>query len=129
MNKMSKYLPFALALAFFLIAFNAFLNSKPQEKNKRVYKIVKEYSPYYIEKRFGGLRILSKEDKEFKEDPSSMNFFKELQKLEKNWAKNHLKLEGNTLTILDNNGKIVKKVELKNQKEIDFVKNYYGVNP
>jgi len=127
MSKMSKYLPIALAIAFFLVGFNVFLESKPEAKNKRVYSIVKEYSPYYIQKRFGGLRILSKEDKEFKMEPSSIEFFKELHKLEKEWAKSHLKLEGNTLLILDNNATVVKKVELKNQKELDFVKKYYGV--
>jgi hypothetical protein len=127
MQKFSKYLPIALFLGFFLIGFNVFLESKPQPKNKRVYEFVKKYSPYYIQKRFGGLTILSKEDKEFKEKPSSMEFFKKLQELESAWAKNHLKLQNNTLLIIDNN-KTLDSLKLQNKKEIDFIKSYYKVN-
>jgi len=126
MQKLNKYLPLALAVAFFLVAFNAFLNSKPEAKNKRVYSVVKKYSPYYIEKRFGGLRILSKEDKEFKLEPNNENFFKELHKLEKNWAQKHLKVEGNRLIIFDKN-QTLEELLLKNKEEKEFVKNYYGV--
>ncbi len=127
MEKFNRYLPFALAVAFFLVAFNVFLNSKPEHRNKRVYSIVSKYSPYYIEKRFGGLRILSKEDKEFKEEPSNESFFKELQSLEQKWAKDHLKIDANTLLILNKDKKVVQSIPLKNKDEIEFVHNYYGV--
>jgi len=127
MNSFSKYLPIALLIAFFLLGLNVFLESRPSHKNERVYKSVKEYSPYYIEKRFGGLEILSKKDKEFKEKPSNESFFKVYEELEKKWAKTHLRLNGNKLLILDDNNKTLKSLELKSKDEFDFVKNYYGI--
>ena len=127
MQKFSKYLPIALFLVFFLLGFNVFLDSKPSPKNKRVYEFVKKYSPYYIEKRFGGLEILSKRDKEFKEKPDNTNFFKRLEELESNWGKKHLILKDNTLVVVDDNNKTIATLPLKDKKEIDFVKNYYKV--
>jgi len=126
MNKFSKYLPIALFLAFLFIGFTTFLTSRPTHKNARVYKIVKEYSPYYIEKTLAGLRIKSKTDKKYKEEPTNAEFFKRYEYLEKTWGQKHLKLTGNTLHITDGN-KDLKTVELKNQDEINFVKKYYGV--
>jgi hypothetical protein len=127
MKNFNKYLPIALFLAFFIFGLNVFLQSKPSHKNARVYKIVKEYSPYYIEKRFGGLEILSKKDKEFKEKPSNENFFKEYEKLERKWGQKHLKLNKNRVTILDDNNKTLKTFDIKNKDELNFIQNYYGV--
>ncbi len=126
MKKLSSFLPFALFLAFLVAGFVAFIQSKPSHKEARVYKIVKEYSPYYIEKSFGGLKILSKKDKDFKEEPSNQQFFKRFEELEKEWGRNHLRLKGNILEIVENN-KVLKSIELKNRKEIEFIRNYYGV--
>ena len=127
MDKIRKYLPFALFLGFFLFGLNAFLESKPSSKNARVYKTVQEYSPFYIDKRFGGLQIMNKEDSSFKEKPNNMTFFKEFEHLEKEWGKKHLKLDNNTLLILDNNGKTKSRLPLNNKNEIEFVHHYYGV--
>jgi len=127
MNALKKYLPFALFLAFLLFGLDAFLQSKPPAKNERVYKIVQKYSPYYIDKRFGGLEILSKEDKEFKEKPNNMTFFKEFSRLEKAWGKKHMKRDGQTVTITDNNGTTVATISLQNKEELDFVRSYYGL--
>jgi len=127
MNSMKKYLPLALFLAFLVFGLDAFFQSKPSAKNKRVYKTVQQYSPYYLEKRFGGLEILNKEDKEFKEKPNNMTLFKEFGRLEKEWGKTHLKLNGNTLVISDNNGTTVAELSLQNKEELDFVHSYYGL--
>ena len=121
-----RYFPIFLFFAFLILSILAFYQAKPSAKNQRIYAIIKEYSPYYLEKRLGGLRILSKEDKEFKEEPSSIDIFKRLEELEREWGKRHLKLKGNKLLILKDN-KIVKEIELKNKDEIEFVKRYYGV--
>jgi len=127
MNAFKKYLPIALFLAFLVFGLDAFFQSKPAAKNERVYKAVQKYSPYYLEKRFGGLEILSKEDKEFKEKPNNMTLFKEFAHLEKKWAEKHMKLDNNTLVILDNNGTEVEKLSLQNKEELDFVHSYYGL--
>jgi len=126
MSKFSKYLPFALFLGFLFIGIVTFFASKPSPKNARVYKIVREYSPYYIEKTLGGLRIRKRGDKEFKEEPANTEFFKRFEYLERDWGQKHLKLNGNKLTIVDNK-KVLKTIKLKDTNELNFVKKYYGV--
>ncbi len=127
MQKFSKYLPFALFAAFLMLGLSAFFQSKPTAKDARVYKAVQQYSPYYLEKRFGGLEIRNKTDPEFKEKPDNMTLFKEFEHLEYKWGKKHLRLEGMTLLILDDNGTVQSKLPLKDKKELDFVRHYYGV--
>ena len=126
MNKFSKYLPIALLLGFLFIGLTTFFASRPTHKNARVYKIVKQYSPYYIEKTLSGLRIRNKKDTEYKEEPTNAEFFTRYEFLEKDWGQKHLKLTNKTLHITDGN-KELKSIELKNQDEVNFVKNYYGV--
>ena len=127
MNSLRKYLPFALLLGFLAFGLSAFFQSRPSHKNARVYKTVQQYSPYYLDKRFGGLQIMNKEDPEFKEKPNNMTLFKEFERLEKKWGKKHMKLDGSTLYISDNNGTEVAKLSLQNKEEIDFVHSYYGL--
>ena len=127
MNSFKKYLPIAFALGFLLFGLDAFFQAKPQAKNKRVYKTVQKYSPYYIDKRFGGLQIMSKEDPKFKEKPNNMTFFKEFSRLEKEWGQIHMKIEQSTLVIKDNNGTEVAKLSLQNKEELDFAHSYYGL--
>jgi len=127
MNSLKKYLPIALLLGFILFGLDAFLQSKPSPKNARVYKTVQQYSPFYLDKRFGGLQIMSKEDSEFKEKPTNMTLFKEFERLEKVWGQKHLKIKDNTLIILDNNGSQLSSLPLQTKEEIDFVHHYYGI--
>ena len=127
MSSMKKYLPIALLIGFILFGLDAFFQSKPSPKNNRVYKTVQQYSPFYLDKRFGGLKILNREDPEFKEKPTNMTLFKEFERLEKVWGKTHLKLENNTLVILDNNGSEQARLPLQTKEEIDFVHQFYGI--
>lgn len=127
MPNLKKYLPIALLIGFILYGLSAFMQSKPSPKNERVYKTVQKYSPYYMDKRFGGLTILNREDPEFKEKPTNMTLFKEFERLEKKWAKSHLKIENTTLIVLDNNGSEQATLPLQNREEIDFVHSFYGL--
>ena len=127
MQNMRKYLLPALFLGFLLIGINALLESKPSPKNARVYKTVQQFSPYTLEKRFGGLQIINKEDPEFKEKPNNMTIFKEFERLEKAWGKKHLKLKNDTLLIMDNNGTTVHTLPLQSKEETEFVHSYYGI--
>jgi hypothetical protein len=124
---MKKYLPIALLIGFVLFGLDAFFQSKPSPKNNRVYKTVQQYSPYYMDKRFGGLTILNRENSEFKEKPTNMTLFKEFERLEKAWGKTHLKIENNTLIILDNNGSQQAILPLQTKEEIDFARQFYGL--
>ena len=127
MSSLKKYLPIALLIGFILFGLSAFFQSKPSPKNNRVYKTVQQYSPYYMDKRFGGLTILNKEDPEFKEKPNNMTLFKEFERLEKTWGKTHLKIENNTLIILDNNGSQQATLPLQTNEESDFARQFYGL--
>jgi hypothetical protein len=127
MNSFKKYLPIALVLGFLIFGLDAFMQSKPSNKNKRVYQTVQKYSPYYLDKRFGGLTIMNKEDPEFKEKPNNMTLFKEFEKLEKVWGKKHLSVKNNQLIIVDNNGTQLSSLPLQTKEEIDFIHQYYGI--
>ena len=127
MQSFKKYLPLALFAAFFGLAILAFISGKPSEKNARVYKAVQQYSPYYLDKRLGGLTIKNKEDDKFKEKPTNLTLFKEFERLEKLWAKTHLKLSETTLIISDNNGTQIATLKLQNPEELLFVQHYYGI--
>jgi len=124
---MKKILFIALALGFLFFGVGAYLQSKPSPKSERIYKIIQQYSPYYLEKRFGGLQIRSKENKIFKEKPDNMEVFHRLESLEKGWGKQHLSIKKNTLSIQDSNGTVIKAVPLKDANEIDFIRTYYGL--
>ena len=128
MQPLRKYLPFALFAAFFGLAILALMSSKPSPKNERIYKAVQKYSPYYLEKRLGGLTIKSKVDEKFKEKPTNMTIFKEFARLERTWGKQHLTVESNMLIIRDNNGTTQTSIPLKSDKELTFIHSYYEVH-
>ena len=127
MDSFRKYLPIALFLGFLLFGLDAFLQSKPSSKNARIYKTVQKYSPYYLNKRFGGLQIMSKEDPEFKEKPNNMTLFKEFERLEREWGQKHLKIQNNILVISDDNGTELSTLPLQTKKESNFTHRYYGI--
>jgi len=122
---MKKILFIALSIGFLFFGVSAYLQSKPSPKNERLYKIIKQYSPYYLDKRFGGLQIMSKEDPSFKEKPDNMEVFHRLESLEKRWGKQHISIDNATLFIKDNNGTVIKTIPLENQGEVHFVHSYY----
>jgi len=127
MKSIKKLLPVAIILGFFLLGLNAFFKSRPSEKNERVYKTVQAYSPYYLDRRFGGLQILSKEDSEFKEKPTNATLFKEFSRLEKEWGEKHLKIENNALIIVDNNDTQLSILPIQSTEELHFIHSYYGI--
>ncbi|KYJ86785.1 hypothetical protein [Sulfurovum riftiae] len=127
MQNFRKFLLPALFLGFLFIGLIAFMQSKPSSKNARVYTTVKQFSPYTLEKRFGGLEIINKEDPEFKEKPNNMTLFKEFERLEREWGKKHLKLSDGKLLIMDNNGTTVHTLKLQTKDEVEFVHQYYGI--
>ncbi len=124
---MKKIVFIALGIGFLLFGIDAYLQSKPAPKNKRIYQEIKQFSPYYLDKRFGGLQIMSKSDTEFKEKPSNMEVFHRLEFLEKKWGKTHLTLENDVLIIHDDTGSVLKNITLKNEDEKQFVHTFYGL--
>ncbi len=122
---MRNYLLLALGVGFLLLAFNAYQNAKPTKKAP-IYREIRKYSPYYLEKRFGGLEILSKEDKNFKEKPNNMEIFHRFEDLEKEWGKKHLKIDNNSLKIIDKN-LTIKTINFISENDINFIHRYYGI--
>lgn len=126
MNKNKKnILLIGLIVIFFIVGFIGFKGALPENKNHRVYTILQEYFPYTLEKRTGGLAIIYKDGRE-KEKPSNAEIFHITDKLEKEWGKEHLKLENNVLIILDKDKKESRKLEL-NAEEIAWIKNFFGI--
>ena len=124
---MRKYIFWALGAGFIFLGFSAYIQSLPEPKNERVYKEIKKYSPYYVDKRFGGLRILSKEDEEFKEKPKNIEVFHKLDELEKRWGREHIKISGSSIIISDNNGTVKATIPTQSKDEIDFIHQFYGI--
>ncbi len=124
---MKKYLLIALSLGFAVVAFTAFQKAKPVAKNAPIYQEIKNYSPYYIDKRFGGLQIMSKVDEAFKEKPTNMEVFHRLDALEKAWGKEHLKVVNSELVIIDKGGKELAKLPITTQEDSNFLHNFYGI--
>ncbi len=123
---MKKYLFPALAIALTFMAIMAFQQAKPTPKAP-IYKEVQKYSPYYLDKRFGGLQIMSKTDEKFKEKPTNMEVFHRLEFLEKEWAKTHLKLLNNKLTVIDDNGTEKTTLSVSSNEDKQFIHSFYGI--
>ncbi len=64
-----------LVAIFFVVGFIGFKDSLPENKNERVYGILKEYLPYTIEKRTGGLAIVYKDGREKENHQKTLRFF------------------------------------------------------
>jgi hypothetical protein len=124
---MKKILFVALGAGFLLFGIVAYIQGRPLPKNERIHQAIQQHNPYYLEKRFGGLQIRNKLDKEFKEKPTNADVFLRLDQLEQTWAKTHLNLDGSTLIIHDENGTQLSTVELKTPDEKAFVHTFYGL--
>lgn len=124
----SNKVVYAVIAVLIFLTVSAFIMGRPSHRDSRIYPIVRQYSPFIIENGLGGLKIKRKDNPDFKEEPDTVNFYQRLNVLERDWAKSHLKVNGNRLMIYDKNGSIVKEVELKSDKEKRFIKEYYGVS-
>ena len=124
--KMNKFFLIGLTILFFVLGFNALQEAQPSHKNKRIYTLLQEYSPYYLEKRIGGFSILSKEDK-IKEKPPITEVYHRLEQLEKGWGMKHLKIDDNILYVYDSNKTQIKKIVLQNDEEKNWLKKYYSI--
>lgn len=125
MNKKTLIFAF-LAIFFFSVGFVAMQKGKPEPKNERIYALISEHSPYYLEKRMGGLSIVNKTTGE-KEKPSASEVFKKFEHLEKIWGKKHLKIDGDFLVILDENGNKKSELVFHTEDEKEWIKKYFGI--
>lgn len=126
MSLVKKVFIFALLVAFLVMGIVSMKRAMPEDKEERIYKAIKIYSPYQLEKRMGGLTILDSRDEEFKEKPSAAELLHRLDELDKEWAKEHLSIENNTLLITRENNSTVE-VSIETPKERAFLKSFFGI--
>ncbi len=126
MSVVKKVFVFSLLSAFLVMGIVSMQRAMPENKEERIYKAIKAYTPYYLEKRVGGLTILSKKDAEFKEKPSAAEVMLRLDELEKGWAKKHLSVVNNDLIIKKDDNTSVK-IFIQTQKEREFLKSFFGI--
>ena len=120
-----KLLLFAFFAMFMFLGIMALKEGMPTPKNERVYEVLQKHMPYTLEKRVGGYSIVSNETG-IKEKPPAKDLFLRLEQLEQQWGKEFLKLENNTLIILDKDKNKVDKIDLKTNEEINWVKEYFS---
>ncbi len=117
---------FGLLAGFLIMGIIAMDRAMPQNKEDRIYKAIKVYSPYSLEKRVGGLTILDSRDPEKKEKPSAAEVFLRLDELDKIWAKNHLSVENNDVIIRKDDNTTVK-IFIETPQERAFIKSFFGI--
>ena len=108
------------------MGFVSMQRAMPEAKEDRIYKAIRIYSPYKVEKRLGGLTIVDSRDGE-KEKPSPAEFYHRLDEVDKEWGNKHLRVENNDVVILGENNQSVVKIYLENEAERKFVQSFYGI--
>ncbi len=126
MSLVKKVFISALLLAFLVMGIVSMQRAMPETKEDRIYKAIKVFSPYHLEKRLGGLTILSSKDEEFKEKPSAAEVLHRLDELDKEWAKEHLSIQDNDLIVTKDDNTTVK-IFIQTPKERAFLKSFFGL--
>ncbi|PLY09515.1 MAG: hypothetical protein C0626_11125 [Arcobacter sp.] len=126
MNKrVSNLLLLGFFIGFFVIGYISFNDAIPQEKNKRVYNLLKPHFKYVLDPSMSGFTIKYKETGE-KEKPPASEVFKRVDELDKEWGKDHLQLKDNRLEVVDNNKKVISVIILNDEKEIAWIKHFFN---
>lgn len=125
-SPMKKGLLVGVIVASLILGYSALKNATPSKKEERIFKEIRPYSPYVLEKRVGGLEIVDKRTGT-KEKPSSREVLLRLDEVESKWGKEHLRIEGNELIIFGENNQSVARLYIQNEKERKFLKDFYGI--
>ena len=112
--------------AFFVMGVVSMQRASPAAKEERIYKAIKVYSPYKLEKIRGGLAINNIQTGE-KEKPSTAEVLHRLDELDKEWGKSHMKIENNDLIIMGENKQVLIKIFIETEKERKFIQTFYGI--
>ena len=119
----SKKLVYVLMAVFAFLSISAFIVNMPEKKDPAVIAKLAPYFPYEITKTLGGLDLLDKRTGE-KLKLDNAKIYLAYDHYLKKWGKTHLKLEGDTLVILDDSAKPVDTMEL-DQKQLTFIKKFF----
>lgn len=124
-KKTSNLLLLGFFLGFFIIGYISFNDALPNDKNKRVYELLKPHFDYVLDPSMSGFSIKYKLTNE-KENPPASEVLKRVDEIDKEWGKEHLRLIGNKLEVLDKNKNIVSIINLENEKEVAWVKLFFS---
>ena len=121
-----KGLIFGFLTAFLILGVLTMQRSMPGHKEQRIYRLMKPYMPFSLEKYLGGVAIINTTTG-IKEKPSASETFHRLDELEKEWGKTHLKIVENDLIILSDDGVTVRKVFIENGTERKWLISFFGL--
>ena len=125
-REMNKYLIMAFSALLFFMGLTAFFKAQPEYQEKRVYTLLKPYIPYKLEKKVTGLLIRNtKTDEKIEPKPSDLYHVRD--GLEKDWGKTHLRLQGDTLTVVDDNNQTVETIMLQTEDERAYIHNFFSL--
>ncbi len=112
--------------AFLVLGFIAMQRATPDAKEERIYKAIKVYSPYKLEKIVGGLAIIDSRTGT-KEKPSAADVLHRLDEVDKIWGKEHLKVENNHVVVMGENNQTIVKIFIETAKEREFLQKFFGI--
>jgi hypothetical protein len=112
--------------AFLVLGFVAMQRAMPESKEQRIYKAIKVYSPYKMEKIVGGLAIIDTRTGD-KEKPSAAEVMLRYDELDKKWGHQHLRVEGDQVVVLGENNQSIAKIFIETQKERQFLNKFFGI--
>jgi len=121
-----KGLFIGVLFAFLVMGFVAMQRAMPDAKEDRIYKAIKVYSPYKLEKRMGGLTIVDTRDGR-KEKPSAAEILLRMDELDQEWGKKHLQVVENDVLVIGDNNQTIVKIYLETPEEKTWVKKFFGI--
>ena len=120
----SKKTLILLSVVFLFLSIMALVVNMPEHKDKAVMTKLKPYIPYELTKTLGGLDIVDKRTgKKLKIDNAKV--FIALDEFTKRWGKTHLRIENDTLLILDDNNKTIDRMQLTPTQR-NFVHHFFS---
>ncbi len=122
----SKRILWGFLFIFIFLSAVALITNMPEKKDVRVYKEIIKYFPYKLKKEFGGLDITDTRTNKDLDVPNA-KVFVIYDNLLKKWGKTHLKLQNNTLIILNDDKSERAKIALKDNKDIEWVKEFFSL--
>jgi len=112
--------------AFLVLGFVAMQRAMPAAKEDRIYKEIKVYSPYKLEKRIGGLTIVDTRSGS-KEKPEAAEVLLRLDELEAKWGNRYLRVDGKQVIVLGDNNQSITKIFIETPKEREWLRKFYGI--
>ena len=112
--------------AFLVLGFVSMQRAMPAAKEDRIYKAIKVYSPYKLEKRMGGLTIVDSRDGR-KEKPSAAEVLLRQDELDSQWGKKHLMIQNDDVIVLGDHNQSIVKIHIQTPQEKAWVKKFYGI--